>query len=521
MTRKEAGINKYSPLQGLMLCAIGVLGIFSFGIWLSYLNIADFDLWARLVQGASIWNTGHLIHNDMFAFTPVLSEYVDHEWGSGLIFFSLLKIFGPASLLILKVILGIGAVFFTLFAGRASGTKWTTLFIIAIPAVMAVYPGYDPVIRSHAFTYVLFSITLLCLEEIRLGRRWPAFLVVVIMALWANLHGGFVAGLGIIMLYALEGYFLRRRERIMFLVFGFSLLVTFINPYGVKLWKYLIPALLMPRSSIIEWRPMPLWGPDIFFGFRIIFVIAAISVVMGWKKVNERPLSALMLIITAYLSFKHMRHAPFFGLATIVFLGPYLETGYERLKTYLPAFFKRINSIAAILAIYFLITVSVVLTVLPMVRLNVITPSVFFPVKPVDILIHSKITGNLVVSFGWGNYAMWRLYPNIKISICGRYEAMYPESTFLMNEDFFLRKGKDWDRIFRQCKVDFIIFNFSKTRPHSSDIDNLGFEMVWHDDFSALFARKEIAPALRNIAANLPAGTQEALDAHIPDNWWR
>jgi len=94
--------------RGLLLGAIG-LGIFSFATFLVYHNIADGDLWARLAQGASIWMRGSLIHKDIFAFTPVLPEYIDHEWGAGLLFYTLLRIFGPESLLVLKVVTAIGA----------------------------------------------------------------------------------------------------------------------------------------------------------------------------------------------------------------------------------------------------------------------------------------------------------------------------------------------------------------------------------------------------------------------------
>jgi|GEM_PF-435596 len=513
--------NRDKPKGGAMPYIIAALGIASLGIFLSYFNIADLDLWARLVQGASIWNTGHLIHKDIFAFTPVLGEYIDHEWGSGLIFFTLLKLFGPASLLLLKVMLGVTALSFAIAVGRLFKVRWTTLFFLAIPCALTIFPGYEPVVRSHAFTYPFFAITLLCLEAVRRGKRWPAFIVVIIMALWTNLHGGFVSGLGIITLYALEEHLSGRKTHLIALTLLFAVLSTFINPYGIKLWGYLIPALLMARSSITEWAPMPLFGPDIFFGFRILFVMAAIFVIAGWRKVNERPLEALILIITAYLAFRHMRHAPFFGLASAAFLGIFLESALDRVKKYIPAVFNKVNFMAVTLAAYLLITAGVILAILPMVRWNVITPSVFFPVRPVDILLESKAKGNLVISFGWGNYAMWRLHPNVKISICGRYEAMYPESTFLMNEDFFLRKGNDWDRMFRQCKVDFIIFNFTKVRPRPEDIDKLGFDMVWTDGYSALFARKELVPALREAEKGLPPASKDPLDARIPDGWWK
>ena len=86
-----------------------LLGVFTFGVVLLFHNLADGDLWAKLALGAAVWNQGHLPTADVFAFTPVLPVYVDHEWGSGLIFFTVLKWFGPSGLMWLKVLLAFTA----------------------------------------------------------------------------------------------------------------------------------------------------------------------------------------------------------------------------------------------------------------------------------------------------------------------------------------------------------------------------------------------------------------------------
>jgi len=62
--------------------------------------------------------------------------------------------------------------------------------------------GYIPVARSHVFTFFLFAATLFCLEELRRGERWPAAALPAITLVGANLHGGFVVGLGAIFIYA-------------------------------------------------------------------------------------------------------------------------------------------------------------------------------------------------------------------------------------------------------------------------------------------------------------------------------
>src|SRR6516164_9778118 len=134
---QKVDVSRHALVLGngrLMIFISAVLGILSFGILLCSRHIADGDLWAKLALGADVWKYGALPHHDVFAFTPVLPQYVDHEWGAGTIFFGLLKFFGPASLMWLKIVLAFGALGAALLTGRRSGCGWAPLLILAIPA---------------------------------------------------------------------------------------------------------------------------------------------------------------------------------------------------------------------------------------------------------------------------------------------------------------------------------------------------------------------------------------------------
>ena len=72
------------------------------------------------------------------------------------------------------------------------------------------HTGFSPV-RAQVFTYFFSALTLFVLENFRINRGRVTFLFLgLIFAAWANLHGGFVAGLGLIGLYTL-GVALARR----------------------------------------------------------------------------------------------------------------------------------------------------------------------------------------------------------------------------------------------------------------------------------------------------------------------
>src|ERR1700722_2632790 len=173
--------------QGLIV----LLGLFAFASILAFHNITEGDLWAQLAIGASVWEHGHLLRHDIFAFTPTLPEWIAHEWGAGVVFYGVLKIFGPTGLMGLKIALAFGALGFGLLTGRRQGCDMNTLLFVAVFSAACILPGYIPILRSHAFTFFWFGMTLFCLEELRGGHRWPVVALPLVMLTWTNLHGGF------------------------------------------------------------------------------------------------------------------------------------------------------------------------------------------------------------------------------------------------------------------------------------------------------------------------------------------
>jgi len=162
-------IMRNGPAALLRWITIAV-GIFCFIVLLAVFHFADTDLWAKLAIGAHFWKYGAVPQHDLFAFTPVLPRYIEHEWGAGVIFFGVLKFFGPTGLLWLKIVLALGALATALTGARKQGVDWNVLMLLAIPAAVCLLPGYVPVLRSHAFTYFFFALTLFGLESRRLCR---------------------------------------------------------------------------------------------------------------------------------------------------------------------------------------------------------------------------------------------------------------------------------------------------------------------------------------------------------------
>ncbi len=478
-------------VQGL----IALLGVFALVTVLAFHNVTDGDLWAKLALGSALWNTGHLLRHDPFAFTPVLPQYIDHEWGAGSVFFAFLRWFGPSSLIMLRMALALGLLALSFRVGQRQGCDTNILLLLAFPASACILTGYIPVARSHVFTFFLFAATLYCLEEWRHGRLWPAATLPVLMLIWTNLHGGFVVGLGAIFVYTAASVIARDRALPMAIVGLACLAVTLINPYGLDFWRYLIPALLHPRLRILEWRPLPPLARDDFWGFRLLFVLTVIALVVGWKHVQKKNWPCLaVLTVMAFMGWRSRRHGPFLGAAALAYAGPYFQAAWA----------KRFNLLPLTGFLYAGIAFWVALRLLPDASLYPISPIGEDPVREVDILALAGAKGNAATPFGWGSYISWRLYPNIKISMDGRYETTFPESTFDLNNAFYDQQG-DWFKLCRDYKVDYVILDLQSEQLRPEPLQAAGYVLITNvANVSALLCLPEHAALLQKTARDLP-----------------
>ena len=64
----------------------------------------DYDLFARLIVGERFIEQGILPFQDFLSYTPTHPWY-DHEWGSGVVFYLLIKYLGAFGLLLFQAVM--------------------------------------------------------------------------------------------------------------------------------------------------------------------------------------------------------------------------------------------------------------------------------------------------------------------------------------------------------------------------------------------------------------------------------
>jgi hypothetical protein len=470
---------------------------------------ADPDLWGYLAFGRLFWGQEQFPYVDVFAYVPTLKPWIYHEWLTGVIFYPIYQTLGTAGLQILKYAVGLATVGLLYLTARRRGADLLPTALILFLSLFCLATGYSAV-RAQVFTYFFFALFLYLLETARLSghRRW-LWLVVPIQVLWCNLHGGFLAGLGLILLYAV-GEALARRPFWPYLGwFLLAGLATLINPYGSKYWSYLAQAVAMPRPEITEWvsflegyKQGFLGGVEFYYFLNLIALAFLLAWWVCWREITP----VLVLLFTLYLAITHNRHQVFLALTFGAYM-PVLLTAYFRelatrpgVKALLGRLDWKIPALAVILLIGFF-TVKLVCRnplqlIVPAEPTGKPKTEIYYPLGAIDYLEQHHLAGKLLVFFNWGEYCLWRLYPQCLVAIDGRYETVYPES--LCKEYFaFMGAREGWRDFLAHHPPDLILIEL-RSRAYGLLSGDPDWRQVYADPGGALFRRHEPdAAALR------------------------
>lgn len=412
----------------------------------------DFDLWARLIAGMGVIDGGHVLTQDFLSYTPVHTWY-DHEWGAGVVFYTVLKFFGQNALILLQAILSF-LIFFTasrIVKIRTNQSPYNILFFFF--CIMAAMTNLNSIVRCHMFSFLFFTIFIYILEKVRHGANKKLLIILPLLTvLWNNMHGGVVAGIGLISMYIVGEIYNHKpfKEYIYALISSCALLA--VNPWGIDYIKFLLHATTMERAIIGEWQGLfsqLQWTHQytfkVFlfavFGIEIFKNINSLknnSITEFWQKMDK--VKVIVLLATAYLAVSHVKMLPFFCIAATCYC-------FEDIAP----IFAKVNqkAVYVLLLLISLFTILVKPFALP-VNFKI------YPVTELEFIRQNNIEGNILVDFGLGSYTSYKLYPHNKIYMDGRYEEVYPDELLVLNDKFFASKA-GWDDILYKYPPDIVV----------------------------------------------------------------
>src|SRR5260370_30362950 len=145
--------------------------------------------------------------------------------------------------------------------GGSATVQLYTLMCTSVAIIMEMQ------FRPQLFTYLLFAAVLTILAGHNYRGSARVWLAIPIMALWANLHGGFVIGIATLGVYtavvgmqdiiAQKG--LNRALRLALITLA-ATLGTLATPWGISLWQEEIRPVFRPtiRTLVVDRHPLKL-----------------------------------------------------------------------------------------------------------------------------------------------------------------------------------------------------------------------------------------------------------------------
>ncbi len=485
-------------------------------------NVPDPDLWGHVQYGRD-WLSQGFHTSTTYSFTAEGYRWVNHENLAELVLAIGMDSLGPIGMLIAKCLAGVGVIGLIMWRTYRAGLGLITICVTSM--LVAINLTYFWPMRPQLLSWLCYTSMLALLSWCFHGwegRCWVSWfdsrhdsleldgpeyssyrmrflwLAPVILCIWANSHGGFVAGYCIFVAYlglrGIEAFASRGREsfgilrRFAMMIFAGGL-ATLINPYGPGLHLWMLDSLGTPRPEIMEWRAPEMLSTIMLPLWLIMFSWLA---VMLMTRRSRDVTHFVILALTLWQSLSHARHIPFFAIPFGFWMAIHIESVLRRFNivrdesTETERTGNRMSpkiqwSFATVFALAFLLLgfrLYVRLSEMPVERKD-------YPVAAFQYIADQDFNGRMVVTFNWAQYAIAAFGPRdhsddgLLVSFDGRFRTCYPQEVIDMNFDFVLGNLEpryrspesppfDDERVLEFGNPDIVLIN--REQPHSVNV---------------------------------------------------
>jgi hypothetical protein len=358
-----------------------------------------------------------LPRTDVLAWTTAGWPWLDQNWGAQLVLYGIWRLGGFPLVTVVNALLAVA----TWGLVAAACRRRTANLRLIAGAVLTGYAAAAATFsaRPQMFSLLLFAALLYLLEEAR-ARPRVVLAIPLLMVLWANLHGAFVVGIGLLAIEVVAAAWRRDRPGTVryLLVTVASVAALLVNPWGVGVLGY---ALSLPANRVVSGM-IAEWGPTSVRELTGILVLAAVGVLvvaLVRAPAPERvPEQLLRMVLLGGLAFWAVRGVAWFGLALPVALCALARQHESR-----PAGADRgvpvvSGLVLAVLAAALVVAAPPVQRVLLGARPELAAA----PVAAADWLAANPQPGRMFNYQLWGSYLELRLGPRVQVGFDSRIE---------------------------------------------------------------------------------------------------
>lgn len=477
LTETAASAARWRLPAALGVAAAVYLLLLAFGARL----LGDADTFWQIALGDWIVTQGAVPHVDTFSWTVAGRPWISSQWLAQVLLAQAHAVAGWTGVVVLSaaaIALAFGLLTRFLMEKLATGPA------LALTAAGFVLASPHMVARPHALALPVMVVWIAGLVRAADEKRAPSLLLLLLMMLWANLHGGFTLGIAFVAPLALEVLWnAQGRERLRVMLrwglFGLlALAAACITPYGPEsvLVTRRILGLGQALALIGEWQPQDF---SRLAGFELALLLG-IGVAL-YRGLTLPPIRILVLLGLLHMALSHSRNGEVLGLLAPLVLAAPLAPQIGRAATAE----SRGQALPAVAVMLALIAASLALPP----ALDYRPRAQIAPARAVEAVMASGKT-RLLNDYDFGGYLIAR---GVKPYIDGRTE-LYGEAFVLRHHNAVtLRDVGLFLNLLRDRNVDVTLL--APATPAVGLLDRLqGWTRVYADDAAVVHVRTGPAP---------------------------
>lgn len=529
-------MTTYEPsiLRVARIIAITVL-IASFAYSFLNVHLWDYDFWWHIATGRHIVETGFLPEKDLFSYTTALAEnknlfpvwenfILKQYWLSQVIFYLIYDYAGAKGIIILRTALLIATIILVFWKFKKYSVSFplSFLFLFVLFLALSRYTGERPVLFTILFTALTFFI----LDDFRDKKDKRIFLLIPLMLLWANMHGGFIIGIIVIFVFMLgegvkiilkRGDYTKNEVYLFYIATILAIGISYINPAGWDAFDIAmnISSKYKPLHMNIQEYESPF---SVFYQHKVypvqydylaLVLLFFLIVILRNKKIDLT--HVILLSGTFIASISAIRFIGYYmiigtmiiGKETDILIGNLLKRRFSE-KTY-----TRILDGLTVPALLSIILYAAGTHESGKFRFN-IAEDYSVPEAAVSFIGKNKLSGNMFNEYAYGGYITWRLYPWQKTFIDTRSLNMTVriEYTWIMQATEYAEEVNPsksntplWERLLNHYKINFI---FIPMLDQYAQIQPVIFKLVESDEWVPVYCDPISVIFVRNTEQNMP-----------------
>jgi len=562
-----------SASEDILRTTLIVTAILCLGLSSMASNCADPDLWGHVQYGREVLRDGTLPRTTTWSFAAEGAQWVNHENIAELLLAWTVDSYGMPGLPAMKLVLAIIILGLMMWSARRDDCRWlaigVTVYLVTIN--LQFHWHFRPQILSYVSLAAMLAIwqrAFHCPDGLYCDVSLPAlhrqmrvlWLLPPLMCCWTNSHGGFAAGIAMIVAYhglvSLQLLFAFGKKAattagLLIAVTVASIAATFLNPYGATLWEFMWAALKLPRPEIADWGPLELWTfESIRFWMLLIVAVGGFAFVLRQHRhkilTSQFSSQSILMLLLLWQGMSHCRHLSIVAIVCGFFVPPPLS----KLINFATAGFQRrvteraqgnadsATQLRGLLPGNLILIAGVLLCSLRLVPqlTDVTVDRTEFPVAAMQFMHDENLHGKVVVTFNWAQYAIGCFAEEHDserqslVAVDGRFETCYPREITDIYFDFWLGTDDpkyryrspnapsfDPARALSFHQPDLILLSreqgpsVREMRKHMSD-----WVILYQDSLAQLWGRKSVYdvadsrqyfdPARRHISDDVQAG---------------